>query len=162
MAQNTHTWMGESIKIGLVYENAFWKNRDISGTIISNVGPIPEMYDHSNFEGTAFALGGFLNSSFQALTKSERKDRVIKQLAKYFGEKATHPIRYEEAVWCHKSFTHAPNTSSLYPHQNNGHPDFQEAYLDGSLYFAGTETSSTYPGYMEGAVRSAEYICSLL
>ena len=41
------------------------------------------------------------------------------------------------------------------PHQNNGHPLLQERYMNGKLYFAGTETSTDYSGYMEGAIISA-------
>ena len=57
IANSTHTWMGESIKIALSFEEAFWEEVSLSGTIFSSVGPIPEMYDHSNYGETRFALG---------------------------------------------------------------------------------------------------------
>ena len=59
IAEQTHTWMGESIKVSLTYQHPFWRGRQSSGTIFSNVGPIPEMYDHSNQEDNLFALKGF-------------------------------------------------------------------------------------------------------
>ncbi|MEL7219795.1 MAG: FAD-dependent oxidoreductase [Bacteroidota bacterium] len=37
-AKHTHTWMGESIKVGLRYAEPFWRKADSSGTIFSNVG----------------------------------------------------------------------------------------------------------------------------
>jgi monoamine oxidase len=46
------------------------------------------------------------------------------------------------------------------PHQNNGHPLLQQSYLNGKLYFGGTdggtETANESPGYMEGAVVAAK------
>ena len=55
IANKTHIWMGESIKVGLTYATPFWREKS-SETIFSNVGPIPEMYDHSN----AFWVNGIL------------------------------------------------------------------------------------------------------
>ena len=64
LAHETHTWMGESIKIGFTYTDPFWLSSGTSGTIFSNVGPIGEMYDHSNFEGNKHALKGFMKPLF--------------------------------------------------------------------------------------------------
>jgi len=44
------------------------------------------------------------------------------------------------------------------PHQNNGHKLFQKALYNNRLYLAGTETSSEFYGYMEGAVRAANRV----
>lgn len=159
VAEQTHTWMGESIKVGLAYKTPFWNTENTSGTIVSNVGPIPEMYDHSNEEKTTFALKGFLNGSYFSLTKSERLELVLRQLEKYYGKQARDFLSYEEAVWRNEPFTFSDYNSHVLPHQNNGHPIYQKAYLDGKLWIAGAETGSHSPGYMEGAVRSAEYVC---
>ena len=72
--------MGESIKVGLTYAQPFWRSKNSSGTIVSNVGPIPEMYDHSNYEDSLFALKGFLNGVFHAATKEERKNLILNTL----------------------------------------------------------------------------------
>ncbi|MEM6298251.1 MAG: FAD-dependent oxidoreductase, partial [Bacteroidota bacterium] len=45
--------------------------------------------------------------------------------------------------------------SQLHPHQNNGHPLLQDSYFDEKLFFAGTESSTRFSGYMEGAILSA-------
>jgi len=74
MAQ-THTWMSESIKVGLTYNHPFWLEDGTSGTIVSNVGPIPEMYDHSAHGH--HALKGFLNGNYAALPQEERKSSRI-------------------------------------------------------------------------------------
>lgn len=158
IAAQTHTWMGESIKVGLNFETAFWEQPHLSGTVFSNVGPIPELYDHSNVEGTQFALKGFFNGAYFSVSKEERLERVLRQLRKYFGDQIDTFTHYEELVWKNERFTSLPYTSHILPHQNNGHALYQNAYLGGKLFLGGTETSPQFGGYMEGAIRSASYL----
>jgi len=128
IAQNTHTWMGESIKIGLRFTRPFWRVQNSSGTIVSNVGPIPEMYDHSNFEGSSFALKGFLNGSYYSVSKEERKTLVLNQLRKYYGKEVDQFSAYEELVWRKEKFTFHDYENHVLPHQNNGHPVFRSHF----------------------------------
>ena len=158
----THTWMGDSIKISFSYQSPFWRASDLSGTIFSNVGPIPEMYDHADFEDQRFALKGFLNGAYFSLTKEERRELALQQLRKYYGQQADEYIAYEEKVWRNDGFTFLPYESHVMPHQNNGHPVFQQPYFGGKLFIAGTETAAQYPGYMEGAVGSARHVAQQL
>ncbi len=160
VAQNTHTWMGESIKISLSYVNAFWKENNLSGTIFSNSGPIPEMYDHSNFENNKFALKGFLNGAYFSISKEERLEMILKQLEKYYGSKVRDYLNYQELIWQNEKHTYAPYEGHLFPHQNNGHKVYRNSFLQQRLFIAGTETSKAFPGYMEGAIRSAREIFS--
>ncbi len=65
---------------------------------------------------------------------------------------------YEEMVWSNEPFTHTAYDTFLFPHQHNGHSIYLEPYLQGKLFLAGSETATNYPGYMEGAIRSAQSI----
>ncbi|MCR9290190.1 MAG: FAD-dependent oxidoreductase [Bacteroidetes bacterium] len=158
IASQTHTWMGESIKVSLTYKSPFWRAKELSGTIFSNVGPIPEMYDHSDFEDSTFALKGFLNGAYFSITKVERLELIMVQLEKYFGAEARCFLAYEETVWRKEIFTFSDYANPVLPHQNNGNPIFQLPYLNGKFYVAGAETANYSPGYMEGAVRSAQFV----
>ena len=151
----THTWMGESIKIGLSYPTPFWREPGTSGTVFSNVGPIPELYDHSDYTDQRYALVGFLNPAYFALAQAERRDLVLAQLRKYYGNRADTYTAYAETVWRDEPLTFAPYSGHVLPHQHNGHPFLREPYLDGRLLIAGSETAEQFPGYMDGAVRSA-------
>jgi len=157
IATSNHTWMGESIKVGLAFEKPFWKAENSSGTIFSNTGAIPEMYDHSNPEQTLFALKGFMNDAYFPLIKEERLDRILQQLEQYYGKQVRNYLSYHETVWRDEPFTYTAYNSPIMPHQNNGHPIFREPYLDGRLLIAGAETAYTHPGYMDGAVESARF-----
>jgi len=158
LLKTTHTWMGESIKIGLHYAHPFWQENNLSGTIVSNVGPIPEMYDHSNPEKKQYALKGFLNSTYFSLSKEERKSKILKQLSKYYGNQVNNLLQYEEKVWSLDPLTYTPYDSHVLPHQHNGHSKFREPLFDHKFFIAGSETAELFPGYMEGAIRSAYFV----
>ena len=163
LARQTHTWMGESIKVGLRYERPFWRNAgQPGGTVFSNVGPVSEMYDHTNVEDTQFALKGFLNGSYFSLRREERRDLVLNQLRKYYGAVVDTYLAYEEAVWRQEPLTFAPNDGHVLPHQHNGHPAFRAPRWGGQLLIAGSETAGQFPGYMDGAVRSADRVAALI
>lgn len=151
----THTWMGESIKVGFSYKNAFWKAEHTSGTIYSNMSPLQEFYDHSSSDGMKHALVGFMNNSFNTMSKAKRLQLALDQLQRYYGEQALEYLSYEELVWKDEKYTSTDYDSYLMPQQNNGHPLFQNSYEDNGLIIAGTETSPYASGKMEGAVRSA-------
>lgn len=162
LCRSTHTWMGESIKIALTYSKPFWRSEKLSGTIMSNVGPIGEMYDHSNYEESFFALKGFFSSIYFSISKEERLSMTINQLKKYFGSQAEEFLTYEEKIWRNDELTFAPYKEHILPHQNNGHPLFHKEYFNGKLIIGGTETSKSFPGYMEGAIASAQTIATKL
>jgi monoamine oxidase len=50
--------MGESIKFAVEYATPFWEKK-IFGTLFSHASIAQEMYDHSTFDNTGFALKGF-------------------------------------------------------------------------------------------------------
>jgi monoamine oxidase len=157
IAEKTHTWMQDSIKVAFVYAKPFWRNKNYSGTLFSNVGPITEFYDQSNAELTKFALCGFISSGMEMYSKAERLEKLKTQLEKIFGQEALDFKSYYETVWAKEKQTKSlKQIGFMYPHQNNGHPLFRESYCDNRLFFAGTETANQYPGYMEGAVIAAE------
>ena len=158
IAALTHTWMEDSAKVALIYKEPFWKQVKQSGNLFSNVGPLVEFYDHSNAEESKHALCGFLNPSFNELPLEERKSKILQQLVGVFGPKASNFIDYKECDWSEENLTFSESPSPLIPHQNNGHSAFQKSLFDNRLFFSNTEVSPHFPGYMEGAVFSANQV----
>lgn len=148
------TWMAGSIKFTVEYEQPFWREKGYSGMLYSHSDIITEMYDHTNFEKNKFGFTGFLNSTYASLNQENRKANVIRQLSELFGNDLAHPTAYFDKIW-NDEFIIKGNQIIERPHQNNGHPVLQEVYLDERLFICGTETSSKFGGYMEGAIRSA-------
>jgi monoamine oxidase len=157
LAKQTHTWMGDSIKFGVSYAHPFWREKGFSGTLFSNVGPITELYDHSNVAENRFALKGFLSSGLSQDTAAHREEKVMTQLTRVMGPEASNYLAYEECVWQDEAYTYIPYGNFVMPHQNNGHQYFQEAYLNNCLWISGSETATRFGGYMDGAIQSAAY-----
>lgn len=158
LMHRTHTWMGESIKAGLRYEQPFWRSGGLGGTAFSQVGPFTELYDHTDADDRHYALKGFLREDLAGLSREDRQQLVVQQLHKLFGPAALNYTAYEETVWPGERYTYAPYRQPVIPHQNNGHDAFRQPHWDGRLFLAGAETAEAFPGYMEGAVRSAEWV----
>jgi len=158
VALQTHTWMEDSIKIGLTYNQAFWEEKNLSGTLFSNTGPITEFYDHCNHARNKYALCGFINSAYKQLDAATRKAKVIEQVKNVFGEQAEDFLDYEECVWSREEHTFTASNNDLFPHQNNGNSIFGKDYMDGRLLISSSEAASEFPGYMDGAVLIANTI----
>lgn len=157
--QQTQTWMSGSTKFSVEYKKAFWKQNGFSGSVYSQSGLATEIYDHTNVEETKFAIKGFLNGSANHYTFDERREKVITQLKHYFGDEAQNFISYNDKIWNDKYIQ--PTTDHfLRPHFNNGHPLFEESYMNNKLFFTGTETSKLFGGYMEGAIISANSVAT--
>ncbi len=148
------TWMAGSIKFVLEYADPFWRKNGYSGMLYSHAGIVTEMYDHTNFEEDKFGFTGFLNGSAASYPQEIRKEFVLKQLGALLGKEAMQPVAYFDKAWTDE-FVSGGNQVIQQPHQNNGHPLLQQTYLNGKLFFSGTETATGFAGYMEGAVIAA-------
>lgn len=162
VARQTHTWMAESIKVALTFEDPFWRADNSSGTIFSNVGPVNEMYDHSNDQQSKYALKGFMNDAYHSVSQNERKEMVLKQLRRFYGDKADSYHSYQETVWKDEAYSFSTYENHIIPHQNNGNSIFQQPHWDHRLFISGSETATSFPGYMDGAVESAQRVVSQL
>lgn len=157
MLPSVQTWMAGSIKFVLEYTEPFWRKKDYSGMLFSHCGIVTEMYDHTNFEENKYGFTGFLNGGAASYTHEVRKEFVLKQLSELMGEEALHPVNYFDKIWSDE-FVISEDQTVHRPHQNNGHPLLQENYMNGKLFFSGTESATEYGGYMEGAIRAAKNI----
>lgn len=153
--KTAQTWMAGSIKFVLEYDHPFWRQDGYSGMLFSHCGIITEMYDHTHFEGDKYGFTGFLKNDSAIYSQEVRKEKVLKQLELLLGKAALHPLSYQDKVWT-DAFINNNNPIIQKPHQNNGHPIFERSYLNKKLFFAGTESSPRYSGYMEGAIISAK------
>lgn len=161
VAQNTHTWMQDAIKVGLVYSSSFWRDQRISG-IFSNEGPVTEFYDHTDSSGSKFALCGFVHPAYRNLAQEDRKQRIVDQLKRLLGKEAENYLSYEERIWSYEEYTAGNLPIEMQPHQNSGHPVFAHPLYDGRLIVSGSETSPHFGGYMEGAIYAANTVAARL
>ncbi|GGE17683.1 flavin monoamine oxidase family protein [Psychroflexus salis] len=151
------TWMAGSIKFVLEFNQAFWRTNNQSGMFFSHVGIVTEMYDHTNKEENRFGFTGFLHPYAARLTKNERKDAVLAYLKDFFGQQIENFSIYEDQIWNAHNLVGKVELIQQ-PHYNNGHSLLKKGYFNHKLFFAGTETSDKFPGYMDAAIASARRV----
>ena len=104
-------------------------------------------------------VGGDWARKYALMSPSERRAAVLAQYAKFFGSQALSPRQYIETSWADEQWTRGcpvglPATGALYAYGSAMRAPV------GRIHWAGTETSTYWNGYMDGAVRSGERAAS--
>lgn len=158
--KSTHTWMSDSAKFAVRYDQPFWRANGFGGQLFGRGTLVAECYDHSDSDDGTYALMGFLNAGIAAqLTPEQRKTTVSTFLAKHFGDDKVVPISYHDVVWGEQQWCAGPNQQRRRGgggHPSYGHPSFDKPH-DNVVFWAGSETSGHAGGYMEGAVARGQY-----
>lgn len=76
-------------------------------------------------------------------------------LVKYFGEEAAHPTAFYIANWPNETWSRGCYSGQMPPGVWTGYPNALRDPVD-RIHWAGTETSTVWWGYMDGAVRAGE------
>lgn len=156
--RHTPTWMAPHAKFFALYPQSFWRDAGLSGTAQSQVGPLVEIHDATTASGMP-ALFGFLGVHADqrvALGEEALKQACIIQLARLFGPEAGHPHATLIKDWAAD-----PLTATADDRAPSGHPEpARTPWVTGAwknrMFLAGSETSTTAPGYLAGAIAAAE------
>jgi monoamine oxidase len=160
--QVTQRWpQGLVIKVAMIYPRPFWRDDGLAGTSYDHVSLMGETADSSNPEGESRAgvLTGFVYSDnarkVSAMTAEARKVLLLGEIAKRFGPKALAPEHYHESNWSTDTWTRGCFTGFLTPGATTL---FGPAVRDpvGPIRWAGTETATHWPSFIDGAIRSGE------
>lgn len=160
--QITQRWpQGLVIKVGIVYPRAFWRDDGLAGTSYDHVSIMGETADSSNPENVSKAgvLTGFVYSDnarkASTMAPEERKRLFLGELAKRFGPKALEPEHYHESNWSTDQWTRGCFTGFLTPGATALLGPAMRAPV-GPIRWAGTETSTHWPSFIDGAIRTGE------
>jgi monoamine oxidase len=151
--------MGTLIKVEVFYDKPFWRGAGFTGQGLSDEGPIAATFDISPPDGKPGILMGFIGGDrarhWQALGPKARRLHVLDELAKLYGPAAHKPKEYLEFSWVTEKWTRGCPVSVLGPGTLVGFgPAIRKPV--GRIHWAGTETSTYWNGYMDGAVRSGQ------
>jgi monoamine oxidase len=150
---------GTLTKVAAVYPTAFWRDAGLTGTVLDTGGPVNASFDDSPPEGSPGVLFGFVGGdnarSYNAMSPSDRQSAVINQFVTWFGSRAASPTAYFDTNWSDEVWTRGcpvgiPSLGTLLAYG----PLIRQPV--GRIHWAGTETSTYWNGYMDGAVRSGE------
>jgi monoamine oxidase len=145
--------------VGAVYDRPFWREEGLNGQAIATGGPVSATFDDSPPDGSVGILFGFVGGdyarSYAAMSPPARHNAVLSQWASFFGSRAQSPKAYFDTTWAAEQWTRGcpvgiPATGALYAYGSALRPPI------GRIHWAGTETSTYWNGYMDGAVRSGQ------
>jgi monoamine oxidase len=150
---------GSLIKATAVYDQAFWRDRGLTGMALSPAAPVNATFDDSPPSGRPGVVFGFIGGDEARLHRRRspagRRAAVLRSLSRFFGREATRPREYFETDWAASEWSRGcpvgiagPGTLLAYG------PALRRPV--GRIHWAGTESSSYWNGYMDGAVRSGQ------
>jgi monoamine oxidase len=139
-------------KVEAIYGKPFWRDDDLTGQAVSDTRPAQITFDNSPPDGSPGVLFGFVGgdalSEFRKLSDSQRRKRVLTNFSNYFGDQALKPKDYFEYDWTTQPWSLGCPVGSPTPGTLVAHGS--------AIREPGTETSTYWNGYMDGAVRSGE------
>jgi monoamine oxidase len=160
--QITQRWpQGLVIKVAMIYERPFWRDAGLAGASYDHISIMGETADSSNPESVSKAgvLTGFVYSGnarkASLMAPEERKRVLLAEIARRFGPKALTPEHYHESNWSTDQWTRGCFTGFLTPGATALLGPAMRAPV-GPIRWAGTETSTHWPSFIDGAIKSGE------
>lgn len=150
--------MGNLIKCEAVYDRPFWRDEGLTGQAVSYSSPVGTTFDNTPPDGKPGVLMGFVGGAparhFASRPTALRK-AALENFASYFGAQARRPRQYLQQIWANEAYTGGCPVAFAPVGVLTQHGDAIREPI-GRIHFAGTETSTYWNGYMDGAVRSGE------
>lgn len=148
---------GSVIKFNVGYRKPFWRDDGLSGFVMALDRACNLVLDNSPPDGACGVLVGFLEGDHARaaaeLSQDERKKIVVDDLVHYFGKQAAEPFDLVEQDWNAEEFTRGCYGGRLGAGAWTHYGKALAAPV-GRIHWAGAETSDTWNGYMDGAIRS--------
>lgn len=152
---------GSIVKAEAIYDKPFWRDAKLSGQAVADNGMARSTFDNSPPDGSPGVLFGFVGGkearTWEDSSPSARRDGILKEFAAYFGSQALKPKDFVEKDFAAEEWTRGCPVAYL---PTGVLSDYGTAIREpvGRIHWAGTETSTYWNGYMDGAVRSGERV----
>ncbi|WP_458244387.1 flavin monoamine oxidase family protein [Streptomyces sp. MAI_2237] len=153
--------MGSIGKAIAVYDTPFWRADGLNGQVVSDSGVVRSTFDNSPPDASYGALMGFIEAdemrAYDASSVDEVKAAVLKDYVTYFGDKAKSPASFVLQRWDNEGFSRGGPVAYAPPGVLTEYGAALRKPF-GGIHWAGTETSTYWTGFMDGAVRSGERV----
>ncbi|MEI7666634.1 MAG: FAD-dependent oxidoreductase [Synechococcaceae cyanobacterium ELA263] len=148
--------MGSMVKVLALYPQPFWRRHGLNGLGIGNL-PTLELTVDSSPPGGPGILAGFIAGEravrWQRLSPAERRRALLQDLVSWWGPEAGEPTELVSHNWNEESWSSGAFTSYVAPGAWTTYgPIWQQPH--GRVLWAGSEASSRWPGYFEGAIEA--------
>jgi monoamine oxidase len=150
---------GPETKTLVVYDEPFWRAAGFSGQTAEPGSASEVTLDASPASGTPGVIASFafgpVAERLDALDPGDRRRAVLDALTSRLGKRAAVPTDFIETPWFNEEWTRGCSMAHLRPGILSRYgPLIREPF--GRVHWAGTETSTTSHGAIDGAVRSGE------
>ncbi|GJN70024.1 hypothetical protein PLICBS_004076 [Purpureocillium lilacinum] len=158
-ALQRNTRMGIVYKAFAIYEEPFWRD-GLGAEILVLDDPAFGVFDSTSPGGPGhlcILVPGSPAHQLNNLSAGEQRDFLLSRLVPHLGRRVLQPVDWHDKAWhldehCGGGYMAFPVTGSTegilpMPHEPIG-----------NLHWAGTETSTDHPGYIEGAIQSGERV----
>ena len=154
-----HWQMGNLMKCDAVYSSPFWRSAGRNGFGIATTGATRAVFDNTppgSSKGVLLAfVGGSTWREYGEQSAAARRTAVLNGFAQMFGAKALDPIDFIEHDWNREEWTGGGPVAIMGPGTMTAYgPWMRQPH--GRVHWAGTETSTYWTGYMDGAVRAGQ------
>ena len=150
---------GPESKTLVVYDEPFWRAAGFSGQTPDPNSASEVTLDATPASGSPGVIASFtfgrVAERVDALDDSERRQAVLDALTSRFGRLAASPVEMIETAWWKEQWTRGCSMAHFPPGTLTRYGSLLREPF-GRLHWAGTETSTTSHGSIDGAVRSGE------
>ncbi|KAE8382965.1 hypothetical protein BDV26DRAFT_252396 [Aspergillus bertholletiae] len=155
--------MGSIGKAFATYTKPFWREAGLNGQVLSDTGAVRATFDSSPDDGSFGVMMGFIEADemrrLDRLPEHEIIEEITEDLIRYFGPKAADAQNWVIQRWDLEQFSRGGPVAYAPPGVLTAYGTSLKS-PNGKLHFAGTEASSFWIGYMDGAIRSGERVAT--
>jgi monoamine oxidase len=150
---------GPESKTLVVYDEPFWRADGFSGQTSEPNSASEVTLDASPASGSPGVLASFsfgrVAEKFDALEPADRRRAVLDRLTARLGPRAASPVEFIHTAWWEEPWTRGCSMAHFPPTVLTRYGSLLREPF-GRVHWAGTETSTTSHGAIDGAVRSGE------
>ena len=163
-----HSPMGTYWKFFACYKTAFWREKGFCGETISPDQLVSLSFDvspkHAKYAVLMMFVVGEKGRTLSTKSKVEREEAILKELTDLYGEEAREPFKFVEHTMMDEEYVGGCPVATPSPGMWTTLGSWLRKPFQ-RVHWAGTETSTSWSGYMEGAVcsgqRAAEEVLGL-
>jgi len=155
VALQRNTYMGSVFKAVAVYQRPFWRERG-GGEFLVLGKPGSAVFDTSAPGGPGHLcvlVGGPEARELSLLDDAARREAVLAPLVAHIGHEVLQPVDWQEKSWHLDEFVEGGYVALPKPGTTEGFVPMACAPV-GDLHWAGSETASGHPGYLDGAIEA--------
>ncbi len=154
-----HMPQGTLMKFEAIYDRPFWRDKGLNGQAVSENGPIKVTFDTTPADGSPGIMMGFIGGHearvWEQRSAEDLRAAALQNLADFFGPEALSPRSVLTFNWSAEVWNRGCPVAVLAPGTLTDFGAALRVPVD-RIHWAGTETSTYWNGYLDGAVRSGE------